>query len=264
MATWDPNDYSQNASQQQKWARELMGKLALKGHEQVLDIGCGDGRITAELAAQVPEGSVIGVDASPQMIDFAARHHPPSEIRNLTFLVADARKLDFFEQFDVVFSNAALHWVYDHKPILAGIFAALKPGGRMLVQMGGKGCADDVLAVIGEMQQEPRWSRYFQDFTFRYGFHGPVEYRQWLIDAGLEPVRIDHIEKDMVHPGREGFAGWIRTTWTPFLEAVDAAERAVFLDELVDRYIAQHPIDAEGFVHVRMYRLEVDARRAVQ
>jgi trans-aconitate methyltransferase len=262
MATWDPNDYSKNASQQQKWAREVMAKLALKGHEHVLDIGCGDGRITAELAAQVPEGSVIGVDASPQMIDFAARHHPPSEIRNLSFLVADARKLDFFEQFDVVFSNAALHWVYDHKPVLAGIFAALKPGGRMLVQMGGKGCADDVLAVINAMQQEPRWSRYFQSFTFRYGFHGPVEYRQWLTDAGLEPVRIDHIEKDMVHPGREGFAGWIRTTWTPFLEAVDAAERAAFLDELVNRYIAQHPIDADGLVHVRMYRLEVDARRA--
>jgi trans-aconitate 2-methyltransferase len=254
MPVWNATDYSRNSSQQQKWARELIAKLHLRGDEQVLDIGCGDGKVTAELAAHLSQGRIIGLDASPSMIEFARKTFP-----NLAFVVGDAARLEFSEQLDLIFSNATLHWIWDHAPVLAGISHALKPGGRVVVQMGGQGCAADVLAVLDGMMNSSRWATYFCDFKFRYGFHGPAEYRQWLQRAELQPIRIELIPKDMTHAGREGLAGWLRTTWIPFIQAVPEKDREAFLDELVSRYLDRHSLDADQMAHVKMVRLEYEA-----
>jgi trans-aconitate 2-methyltransferase len=254
MPTWNADDYSRHSSQQQKWARELIAKLHLRGDEQVLDIGCGDGKVTAELASKLSRGSVVGLDSSPSMIEFARKAFP-----NLSFVVGDASRLQFSEQFDLIFSNATLHWIYDHTPVLAGISRALKPRGRVVVQMGGQGCAADVLAVLDGMMFSPRWQQYFCEFKFRYGFHGPVEYRQWLQRAELQPIRVELIPKDMTHAGREGLAGWFRTTWIPYIQAVPEKDREAFLDELVSRYLERHPLDADQTARVKMIRLEYEA-----
>jgi trans-aconitate 2-methyltransferase len=261
MSTWNPADYNRNSGEQQKWAKELIGKIQFRGDERVLDVGCGDGKVTAEIAALVKRGRVTGLDSSKQMIDFANRAFPRLRFSNLSFVVGDAANLQYSQQFDLVFSNAALHWIHDHRPVLAGICHALRPGGRMVAQMGGKGCASDVLEQIDVLMAEPRWEKYFENFTFRYGFHSPRDYRQWLAEAGLEAVRVELFSKDMAHAGREGFAGWVRTTWIPYTQAVDEAHRAEFIEELVSRYVKSHPADAEGLVHVKMMRLEVEAVR---
>ncbi len=78
---------------QQTWARELIAKLKLRGDEHILDVGCGDGKVTAEIARAVPRGSVTGVDASPQMIAFAQKTFPAKKFPNLKFQVMDARKI---------------------------------------------------------------------------------------------------------------------------------------------------------------------------
>jgi len=264
MATWNPDDYRKNSSQQQKWARELIAKLKLNGDENVLDLGCGDGKITAELAAIVPQGSVIGLDYSVEMTNFAHRTFTRSEHPNLSFVHGDASRLSFCDQFDVIFSNAVLHWIYDHQPVLAGICRALRPGGRILVQMGGRRCAADVLDVVGQMMSEPRWRSCFEGFAFRYGFHGPEEYRHWLVRAGLTSVRVELIHKDMVHAGSKGMAGWVRTTWIPYTQRVPENQREQFIDEIVDRYLGVRPLDADGNAHVKMMRLEVEATRPVR
>ena len=113
--TWNAADYAANSAVQQTWARELIARLNLRGDEHVLDVGCGDGKVTAEIARAVPRGSVSGVDASAEMIAFARKTFPPAKIPNLKFQICDARKIRFrATQFDLVFSNAALHWVDDH------------------------------------------------------------------------------------------------------------------------------------------------------
>ncbi|MDO9324388.1 MAG: class I SAM-dependent methyltransferase, partial [Methanoregula sp.] len=131
--TWNAADYSHSSPAQQQWARELVAKLRLNGNERVLDIGCGDGKVTAAIAASVPDGTVTGIDSSPEMIRFAQEHFPRRIHRNLTFILRDASHLDFFEEYDIVFSNAALHWIFDHKPLLSGIARSLSPGGRLLI-----------------------------------------------------------------------------------------------------------------------------------
>ncbi len=256
MPTWNATDYAKNSSEQQKWARELIAKLHLRGDERVLDLGCGDGKVTAEIAEQLPRGRIVGVDLSQEMIDFATRtfHRP-----NLSFDHADARSLNFENEFDIVFSNAVLHWVYDHEPILRGIHRSLKTGGRILLQMGGRGNARGMLATATELTHDPRWSRYFTDFNFRYGFHGPEEYTRWLTAAGFHAGRVELIPKDMTHATPERFAGWVRTTWIPWTDRIPPAERETFIADLVARYLELHPVDEAGRVHVAMVRLEVEA-----
>jgi trans-aconitate 2-methyltransferase len=258
---WDPQEYEKHSAAQQLWARELIAKLALQGDEAVLDIGCGDGKVSAEIAALVPRGSVLGVDNSAPMIRHAIERFPPAAFPNLRFRREDASSLPFEGEFDVVFSNAALHWVRDHRPVLHGITRSLRPGGRILLQMGGAGNAAGVLAVLDDLTCEPEWREYFEGAGCPYGFHAPDEYRCWLRDARLTPVRVDLIPKDMTHPGEEGLAGWLRTTWLPYTQRVPEERREEFVVDLVRRYVRRFPPDAEGRVHVEMVRLEVEARR---
>lgn len=261
MYRWNPEDYARNSAGQEAWARDLLAGLKLRLDDAVLDIGCGDGRITAGLAGQVPQGCVVGADLSLEMVRYAASHHPQEQYPNLSFVRADACHLPMKGPFDLVFSNAALHWVRDHRPLLAAVYQCLVPGGTFLAQMGGAGNAADVMDVVCEVTAKAAWSPYFAGFTSPYAFFGPDEYRGFLTGAGFRVKRAVLLDRDMVQAGREGFAGWVRTTWHPYLDAVPDARREEFLAEVVDRYIGIRPADPEGNVHVDMVRLEVEAVR---
>ena len=163
---WDSKDYETHSSGQQQWARELIAKLSLDGTEELLDIGCGDGKVTAELASLLPAGRVIGIDSSKSMIDLARKRYPPEDYKNLVFEMMDAADLIFGPQFDQVFSNAALHWVKDHRPVVASIYRCLRPGGRVLLQMGGQGNAKDILRVLEKLVEQPQHRHYFKGFEF--------------------------------------------------------------------------------------------------
>ena len=258
MPTWDPGDYHCHSSAQQGWARELIAKLQLKGDERVLDIGCGDGKMSAEIAENVPRGRVVGVDSSEAMIRFACQAYPPEQHPRLSFKVRDARDLGFNREFDLVYSNATLHWIVDHRPVLAGVARALVPGGRALLQMGGQGNAAAILGLLDAMSQEARWSPYLKGFPCPYGFHAPSTYRPWVEAAGLRAERLELIDKDMTQLGPEGLAGWMRTTWLPYLERIDEKLRLEFVTAVVERYLHEHPLDDEGLIHVGMVRLEAD------
>ena len=261
MHNWRPEKYERSSSAQKLWAEELIRKIEIKGRERVLDIGCGDGKITASIAGLLTKGSVLGIDSSKEMVRFAKDKFPPGSHKNLRFMEADARDLRFDEEFDLVVSFATLHWVGDHGPVLRGIRRALKPKGRIFLQFGGRGNAAAPLKIADEMTGEDRWRSYFGGFDFRYGFFGPEEYRAWLEEAGLMPQRVELIPKDMVQKDSKAFAGWIETTWHPYLERVPEELRREFIAEIVDRYLQQHPADDGGRVHVGMMRLEVVAEK---
>jgi trans-aconitate methyltransferase len=258
---WNAEEYAMNSSNQYKWATELIPKLELKGNESLLDIGCGDGKVSALLASYLPNGQVVGVDSSEEMIICARKNFPHCHYPNLTFLRMDARELTFREQFDVVFSNATLHWIIDHQAVLEGVYASLDKGGRFLFQMAGKGNADDVIAVLEELISEEDCKPYFKNFTFPYGFYGPEEYLPWLKDAGFKAERIELYPKVMELQGKEGLIGWIRSVWLPFTERVPENLRDSFITEIADRYLAAFPMDDSGVVRVKVKRLEVQARK---
>ncbi|HJP30487.1 MAG: methyltransferase domain-containing protein [Candidatus Latescibacteria bacterium] len=259
---WNPKDYARNSTAQLDWARELIGKLDLHGDEDLLDIGCGDGKVSAALSDLLPRGRVLGIDSSSAMVVLAQSSHPQSQHANLSFAQADARTLSYEARFDVVFSNATLHWVQGHEAVLAGIDCSLKPGGRFLLQMGGRGNAAAIVTVMEEMIASPRWAKHFEDFAFPYGFYGPEEYDTWMASTALLPASLALIPKEMVHEDAAALTGWARTTWLPYTQRVAEAEREIFVDELVARYLEQHPPDGAGRTRVQMVRLEVEGRKA--
>ncbi len=117
------------------------------------------------------------------------------------------------------------------------------------------------LTLLTPCLQSPGGASTFCGFSFRYGFFSPSEYLPWLETAGLLPVRVELIPKEMVYPARDGFCGWLRTTWLPYLERVPEARRSAFVDALADRFLTLYPSDPDGSVHVKMMRLEVEARK---
>ncbi len=256
---WNANDYARHSAAQQAWAGELIPKLNLQDNEHLLDIGCGDGKVTAELAERVSNGSVLGIDNSASMIELAQKTFAPQKHPNLSFQLADARNLTFEQLFDVVFSNAALHWVHDHRPILKGIWRSLRPGGRILLQMGGKGNAAAIIRSLDKMITEESWKPYFNHFEFPYGFHLPEVYKKLLEKTGFDVQRVDLVPKLMKHNGEAALAGWIRTTWLPYTGRIPKKYRTKFIKELTHRYVDENPPDAGGRIHVRMVRLEVEA-----
>ena len=258
---WSAADYASNSAVQQSWARELIAELKLKGDERILDVGCGDGKVTAEIARALPHGTAVGIDASPQMIAYAAKTFPAAKNPNLEFHVMDARKIQLVRKFDLVFSNAALHWVDDHQAFLRGAASVLRPGGRLVVSCGGKGNAHDVFLVLRPEMRSKKWREFFRKMEAPYFFHSPDEYKKWLPRFGFKTRGVKLAPKDASYPGRDGFARWLRTTWLPYIQRVPENLREEFISAVADRYVAKHPPDAKDLVHVRMVRLEIDAIR---
>ena len=256
---WNAEDYAKNSSAQRQWAQELVSKLTLQDSESVLDIGCGDGKICAQLALAAKNGNVLGIDLSEDMIRLASEQFPPAKYPNLSFLRMDATDIRLSNRFDVAFSNATLHWVRDHIAVLRSVHACLKSGGRILFQMGGRGNAAEVFRAIEKVLQHHRWRRYYEVFTPPYHFYGPEEYTAWLLETGFRPARVELVPKDMQHVGTEGLKGWLRTTWFPYIDRLPIELRDAFLAEMVEMYTVAHPIDALGNIHVKMVRLEVEA-----
>lgn len=258
---WNPADYARHSQGQERWAKELFALLALKPAESVLDIGCGDGRHTADLARLVAQGRVVGVDRSLDMVCFAKENFSAEEYPNLTFMPADASDLPFVAEFDAIFSNAVLHWVLDHRPVLEGIARSLRSCGRCVLQMGGRENGNEVVAALEACLADPKWQAEWRDPESHYGFHGVDEYRGWIHDAGLTADSVELIDKDMVHESREAFTGWLRTAWQPYTTRVAAKHREEFMEAVTERYLAKHPTDSTGAVHVRMVRLQALAHK---
>lgn len=256
---WNPEDYAKNSDAQLKWAQELRQNLNLKGDESVLDIGCGDGKITADFATTLLKGRVTGVDSSPDMIAHATRTYASKQYPNLSFACVDARSLDFDQEFDLCFSNATLHWVDNHSAFLNGASRSLRHGGCLVISCGGEGNAADVLQVFSELTSCAPWQRYFDIFRNPYFFYGTQDYSLWLEKTGFKVERLELVTKDMTHLGQEGLAGWIRTTWMPFTQYVPESERETFITHFVEEYLERIPLDPDGLAHVGMVRLEVNA-----
>src|SRR5262249_38667571 len=140
-AQWDAELYDAKHAFVWEKARGLLDWLAPQSGEQILDLGCGTGQLSAEIAASGAQ--VTGVDRSPEMVAEARKKFPA-----LRFAVSDARALPFTEAFDAVFSNAALHWIPEARPVVEGISRTLKPGGRFVAEFGGKGNVERVVAAM--------------------------------------------------------------------------------------------------------------------
>lgn len=235
----------------------MHGKLRLRGDETVVDIGCGDGRLTARLARRLPRGRVVGLDASQTMVEHARATW--GDVPGLEFRRADASSFRLEFTADVLVSNAVLHWVADLGPVFHACRRVLKPGGRILFQMGGAGNVARLEGVAQQVLAREPWKEWFpQGMPRVWTMHAPEEALRELEVAGLAPLRVELLERDMVHADADAMLGWMRTTWFLVVAPVPETLRERLLVEIRDAYLEEYPPDAEGRTHVRMVRLEVE------
>jgi SAM-dependent methyltransferase len=200
---WSATDYAQNASFVPELGAAALQLLDPRPGELILDVGCGDGALTARIAEA--GARVIGLDSSPDMVE-AAR------ARGLDVFVADAEALDLngqvdrFGQFDAVFSNAAMHWMLDPDAVATGIFKMLKEGGRFVGEMGGAGNLILLRSGVREEltergypmpAEDPQWYPTAEEFARLYGV------------AGFGDIQAQRIDRPTVLP--TGIEGWVKT-----------------------------------------------------
>jgi trans-aconitate methyltransferase len=222
--TWNPELYQTCHSFVWEYGRDLLGLLAPQKHESILDVGCGTGNLTAEIAAL--SGKVTGVDSSQQMIDRARLNYP-----HLDFRLAEVQKLTFEAEYDAIFSNAVLHWVRDAEPAAQAMSHALKPAGRMVVEFGGKGNIAAVLEatyraleLVGVDSPELLNCWYFPSVD---------EYTSVLEGAGMRVSYAALFDRPTVlDGGLVGMTNWIRVFGGMFLSAVSPEKHETFFEKL--------------------------------
>jgi trans-aconitate 2-methyltransferase len=258
MTEWHAGDYHRHSSLQQAMAEEQLGRLTLDGGERILDVGCGDGKITAAIAARVPRGSVLGVDPSRDMIAFASGHFGPPGHANLRFEVADARSLPYRDEFDLVVSFNALHWVPEQGEALGSIRSALKAGGSALLRMVPDGRRESLEDVIEEVRRRERWADRFAGFQRPYVHFTTEVYRDLAEKAGFRVARLHAEDKAWDFKTREAFAAFARATFVAWTRRLPEAEWDAFITDVLDRYrsvAADGPHDANTF---KFYQMEVE------
>ncbi len=190
---WDAGTYDAVGSPVHAFGHALLDRLVLEGDETVLDAGCGSGGVTRDLLGRLPDGRVIGVDGSPQMID-RARAELGDDPR-VTLDVVDLLELDLDQEADVVFSSAVFHWVPDHERLFANLHRALRPGGVLLAQCGGQGNIADVRRALERVTAEEPYAEHLRGWPGPWNFSPPHVACERLEAAGFEAVRaMTHIE----------------------------------------------------------------------
>lgn len=231
---FDGEKYRLASGHQQEWGLQMLSELRLTGSEHILDLGCGDGRLTERLSRLVPEGSVLGIDASAGMI-FSARVYARS---NLEFRQMDIRDLDFQGQFDVIYSNAALHWVTDHRHLLRQSRLALRDGGYLLWNFDGAGNCRFFLETVRSLMQEEPYRALFDGFVWPWFMPSQSEYEQLLEAAGFSGAVVTLENRDRYFQHEEEMIRWMdQPCLVPFLTWLPDGARTAFRQAVIDRML---------------------------
>ena len=257
MTEWDANEYARRSGLQGAMAEEVLALIDLKGSERVLDVGCGDGNITVEIAALVPHGEVVGVDSSHDMIAFASSHFSPSDRPNLRFEVADARRLPFREEFDLIVSFNALHWVPEQDAALRSIRAAMKSDGLAQLRLVPAGERKSLENVIEDTRLSSKWARYFREFRDPYLHLTPEQYGNMAERNGLCVRRIHTEAKAWNFKSRAAFLAFGSVTFVEWTRFLPEPERRDFVIDVLDRYqsvAADQPGEENTF---KFYQMDI-------
>lgn len=221
---WDAELYEAKHGFVWTYGEGLVSLLKPVAGERILDLGCGPGQLTGQIAQAGAE--VVGLDASPEMIGQARQNFP-----KLKFVLQDAAAMKFVDEFDAVFSNAALHWMLDAAGVLRGVAKALRPGGRFVLEMGGKGNIQIIEEAIHRVL-----SRYYTGKVpvSRTYFPSIGEYTSLMEAAGLEPQMAQLFDRPTPLEGEQGMTNWIRGFKWYYFESLPNAQREQALREVVE------------------------------
>lgn len=225
---WDADYYKENSKEQELSALDVLANYEFRGDEHVLDIGCGDGKITAAIARQVPLGLVVGVDFSADMIRVCKEQY--SNVPNMQFSVADAANFSFDQKFDLVTSFFTLHWVKEQAAVLKNIKKVLKPGGTVILRMVGYAPSPIGQAFYQLISTEP-WKAHFAVTPPQY-YPGSEEfYKEKLGDLGFSQVDVKIINLPGSYKNCDELINWFMG-WLPYCTGLTPEKNQEFVQIL--------------------------------
>lgn len=221
---WAAADYDRSAGYVSRLGEDVVELLDPRPGERVLDLGCGTGDLTAESSAR--GARVFGVDASPQMVSRASEKYP-----GLCFETGDARDYRGASGFDAVFSNAALHWIPAASQVIRTVHHALRPGGRFVAELGGRGNVRAIERAVEEALTERGISTSGRNPWY---FPSLAEYASLLEEGGFE-VGYALLFDRPTPIGESGIEGWLEVFAGSFLEGLAASERIKVVGRVVEK-----------------------------
>ena len=253
MADWNAAQYHRVSDPQHGWGIRVLDRLAPRGGERILDIGCGTGRLTSEISLRAPGSRVTGTDLSLAMLMQARRHYPDAA----AYIRADGVALPFRDgTFDAVFSTATFHWIKDHDRLFTGIHRVLKAGGRLVSQCGGGPNLQELYRRAQQQRMTPKYRTYFEGWGDPWHFASPEDTERRLREAGFHGIRVALEPAQTPFPDLAAYEEFITTVcMRHHVERLPDALRQPFIHELALQAAEDHPP-----LTLDYWRLNIDGR----
>ncbi len=254
---WDAKTYDEISEPQYQWGLEVLERLAPQPAEAVIDAGCGSGRVSERLLERLPDGRLVCVDGSEEMLKVAAERFDGDD--RVTLFVSDLLELtpDVLEEngappeVDALFSTATFHWIMDHELLFSRIHDVLRPGGRLVAQCGGAGNVAEHARDIVEVATSPEYVGYFDGMTVMWNFATPEETEERLRNAGFGEVSC-WLEDKPIQPSKP-LEFTTTVTMGPHLSRLPEDLRQPFAEAVLER--SRDPLV------LNYVRLNIDGRR---
>ena len=253
---WDPVQYLQFAGHRLRPALDLLGRIPDVAPERIVDLGCGPGNVTRFLRDRWPDADLLGIDSSPEMLEKVQEAAPGAR-----FQAGDIAGWTSEEPVDLIYSNAALHWLPDHRALFPHLLSQLRPGGVLAVQMP-RNFGRPSHVSVEDAARDGAWAERLAPMLKPAPTHEPGFYYDLLSDGtnGLDIWETDYIQ---ALEGDNPVAEWTKGTWLrPFLAALDEPDRTGFENAYKARVAAAYPKQRDGKTLLPFLRLFIIAKRA--
>lgn len=228
---WDPSQYNEGSKMQLNTAIELLQSIDFSSAGSLLDIGCGDGKITSLIAEKNSHLKVIGLDISADMIKYAKSTY--SKLSNLNFVVGDAHQINYKNKFDFIVSFWALSWIIDHGALINSVYQALNPGGDLFLLIPENN--QYLFEATKYMENLPQWSEYFKNVFFHYNHANFELYRELINYYNLDKLYLKKKRISYKFSFDEEMILYIKG-WLPHLEYIPKDKHLIFMQQLLMHY----------------------------
>ena len=243
---WNAELYDDKHSFVFEYGENVLELLDVKKRERILDLGCGTGHLTQRIHER--GGVVTGIDSSPDMIWQAKETY-----HDVDFEVADGTDFHFEKPFDAVFSNATLHWITDADAAIKCVYGSLKPRGRFVAEMGGKGNMGILISATQKVLTAHGYTKLAEKQQWYFPSLG--EYTSKLEAAGFRVTFAAHFDRDtLLQDGRQGVAKWLNMFGPIYFEGIAPAEKEQILNEITDILEPDYNKDGEWYADYKRLR----------
>jgi len=256
---WRAKEYHDLSIAQYVAASNLLDRLNVAADDHIIDIGCGNGKITANLSKIASRARVLGIDKSHEMISFANENFANENYPNLTFKIQDAENLFALNTFDIVFSSFALQWIEDKNRFFKNAYNVLRKDGRLAV-ITPLGISTELQKAVDSIIALSEWSDYFQEFHPGWFFSNKNTIKHLVKENCFRIKYFSSCIQKVVFPSRESFEKYV-LLWLSYLIPIPEELKSKFFDKIMEKYFKILPIRSNGTAILRIPRLDLIAEK---